>query len=228
MKIVRLSLLEGAKKAEGTAVIIDVFRAFTTAAHVMANGAKFIIPVGNLEEAFEMKRLNPEWVLIGERGGAKVKGFDYGNSPYEVSRVDYSGRTVIQTTGAGTQGVVNARRADEIILGSYVMAGAVVRYLFRKSPRLVSIVALGDNGLKPSEEDELCAEYMESILEGGAPKYENMKKRIRVSSSGAKFFDPSKPQFREEDFHLSLELDRFNFILKAVKGKKLHVIREEP
>jgi 2-phosphosulfolactate phosphatase len=215
MRIDRFSLIKGAKKAKGSVVIIDVFRAFTTAAYVMANGAKFIIPVGSLEEAFEFKRQNPEWLLIGEREGEKVEGFDYGNSPWEVSEVDFTGRTVIQTTSAGTQGIVNATGADEIILGSFVTANAIIEHLCRTRPEIISLVSMGDAGLRPNAEDELCASYIESSIVGGITNFEEMKKRIRRAPSGAKFFDPAQPHFRESDFNMALELDRFNFILKA-------------
>jgi 2-phosphosulfolactate phosphatase len=108
LEILRLSLVEGSKEARGLTVVIDVFRAFSTAAYVMANGAEIIHPVGSLEEAFRLRELHPDWVLMGEREGKKVPGFDYGNSPYEVSGVDFTGRTVVQTTSAGTQGIVKA------------------------------------------------------------------------------------------------------------------------
>jgi 2-phosphosulfolactate phosphatase len=228
VEIRRLSTVSGAEEARGLAVIIDVFRAFTTAAHVMANGAERIIPVGSVEESFELRMRHPEWIQIGERGGVRVEGFDYGNSPYEASLADFTGRTVIQTTGAGTQGVVSASGADEIVLGSFVMAGAIARYIRRVEPEVVSLVAMGNVGVEPNEEDESCAEYLEGLLEGRRPDFEAMRERIRASPSGAKFFDPSRPQFREEDFRLALELDRFDFVLRVVRGEMLTVVKVIP
>ena len=224
----RLSLVSGAGEARGLAVVIDVFRAFTTAAYVMANGAERIIPVGSLEEAFRLKREHPYWVLIGERGGKRVEGFDYGNSPHEASLADFSGRTVIQTTGAGTQGVVRAAGADAILLGSFVMAGAIVRYIQRAEPEVVSLVAMGSAGVESSEEDESCAAYIEGLLRGEMPDFEEMKRRIRASPSGSKFFDPSQPHFREEDFRLALELNRFDFVLKVERLDGLKVVKLVP
>ncbi len=207
------------------AVIIDVFRAFTTAAHVMANGAERIIPVLTLEESFRLKERHPDWLQIGEEGGIMVKGFDYGNSPYDASLADFAGRTVIQRTGAGTNGVVNARGAEERILGSFVMAEAIVRYIKKKDPDVVSLVAMGNVGVEPNEEDESCAEYIEGRLRGEKPDFNEMRRRIRATPSGAKFFDPARPQFREEDFHLALELDRFRFVLRVEAAEILNVVR---
>ena len=223
MEIRRLSTVTGAREARGLAVIIDVFRAFTSAAHVMANGAERIVPVLTVEESFRLKELHPDWLQIGEEGGIRVEGFDYGNSPHEVSTTDFTGHTVIQRTGAGTNGVVNARGADETILGSFVMAGAIARYIRRTKPEVVSLVAMGDVGVEPNEEDESCAEYIEGLLKGEKPDFEEMKRRIRAAPSGAKFFDAARPQFREEDFRLALELDRFDFVLRVQRGELLSV-----
>ncbi len=223
MRIEKFSLIEGARKAKGLAVVIDVFRAFTTAAFVMANGAEMIVPVGTVEESFEFKERHPDWIQIGERGGVKVKGFQYGNSPYEVSAVDFTGRTVIQTTSAGVQGIVNAMGADDVVLGSFVMAGAIVEYIRKMDPDAVSLVAMGDSGVEPNEEDERCADYIESLLVGGRPDFEEIRKAIWEAPSGFKFFDPEQPQFREEDLHMALDLDRFPFILRVVDGEESHV-----
>jgi 2-phosphosulfolactate phosphatase len=202
LEIRRLSTVEGAREAKGLTVIIDVFRAFTTDAFVMANGAETIHPVLTVEEARELRRLHPDWLLMGEREGIKVEAFDHGNSPHEIRDVDFTGRTLIQTTGSGTRGIVNAVGADEIILGSFIMAGAIVDYIKEVDPDVVSLVAMGWNGNYPAIEDELCA--------GEDPQ-------------GAKFFDPSKLQFVEGDFHAAMDLDRFSFVLRVVKGENLRV-----
>lgn len=228
MKIERLSLISGAEKARGLVIIIDVFRAFTTAAFVMANRAERIIPVGSLDEAFEMKMRNPDWVLMGERNGERVDGFDYGNSPLEIRDVDFTGRTIVQTTAAGTQGVVSAKDANEIILGSFVMAGAIVKHIRRVEPEIVSLVAMGDQGTKPNTEDDLCASYIEAKLEEESPDFEEMRRIIRDSPSGAKFFDPTQSQYAEGDFHLAMDIDRFDFILRVVRDEGIYVVKEPP
>jgi 2-phosphosulfolactate phosphatase len=218
LEILRLSLVEGSKEARGLTVVIDVFRAFSTAAYVMANGAERIHPVGSLEEAFRLRELHPDWLLMGERGGRKVPGFDYGNSPYEVSGVDFTGRMVVQTTSAGTQGIVNAVGAEEILLGSFVMADAIIEYITRKNPEIVSLVAMGWGGRVKSPEDESLAEYIEKRLSGLEPDFASMKQRIREHPQGAKFFDPEQPEFVEGDFHCAMDLNRFSFCLRLVRG----------
>jgi len=224
MEIRRLSLIEGARQAKGLAVVIDVFRAFTTAAYVMANGALRIHPVGTLEEAFALREQHPDWVLMGERGGKPVPGFNYGNSPHQIRDVDFTGRVVVQSTSAGTQGIVSASGADEILPGSFVMADAIVNYVRERSPDVLSLVAMGWSGKEKSPEDELLAEYIEARLTGGKPNFQVMVEQIRAHPEGAKFFDPSRPEFVEGDFHCAMDLNRFSFCLKVVPGSPLTIV----
>lgn len=223
MEVNIFHLIEGAKKATGTTVIIDVFRAFTVEAYVMSRGAEKIIPVGDINLAYEFKQNNPDAILIGERGGKKCEGFDYGNSPSEIENNDFSGKTVIHTTSAGTQGIVNAKNADIILTGSLSNAKAVAKYIKALNPKQVSLVCMGLEAKSETEEDTLCAEYIKSMLLNEpfelSEKIEGLK-----STSGAKFFDKSQNDvFPQNDFYLSTKVDIFDFVLKvrsAADGNK--------
>ena len=225
MKIHRLSLIEGAEQAEGLAVIIDVFRAFTTAAYVMNNGAEKIIPVATVKEAFDMKRKFHDVVLMGEREGKQVQGFDFGNSPYEVKNVDFTGLTVVQTTSAGTRGLLAAKDSETVLPGSFVMADAIVDYIKKVEPEMVSLVAMGWGGHVKSPEDENLAKYIEMKLLGLEPEFEIMKEEIRNHPEGAKFFDKTQETFVEGDYHAAMDLNRFNFCLKLVPGDPIAMVK---
>lgn len=215
MDIQILHMIEGAKKARGTAVIIDVFRAFTVEAYIMNNGAARLIPVGDMNIAYEFKRRDPSCVLIGERRGRILPGFDYGNSPSRIKDVDFRGKTVIHTTSAGTQGIANAANADEILTGSLVNARATAEYIKRSGARTVSLVCMGLHAERQTEEDNLCAYYIKSLLEG-APLDLTCDIEKLKETSGKKFFDPLQwDDFPNEDFFLSTETDKFPFALKA-------------
>ena len=112
MQITIGSLLTGAREARGTAVIIDVFRAFTTAAVAFSRGADRIVLVAEVDEALELRRRGVGDMCMGEVGGMRPEGFDFGNSPFELSHADVQGKTLIQSTRAGTVGVAAARDAD--------------------------------------------------------------------------------------------------------------------
>ncbi len=225
MEIHRLSLLDGAKKARGLTVIIDVFRAFTTAAYVMNNGAKRIIPVETVEEAFQMKRNNPKVILMGERSGKQVHGFDYGNSPHNVRDIDFTGQTIVQSTSAGTQGLVAAKEAEKVLPGSFVMADAIVDYIKKENPKLVSLVAMGWGGRVRSPEDENLSKYIEMKLNNLNPDFDTMKKEVRKHDAGAKFFDKTQNTFVEGDFHAAMDLNRFDFCLKLVVDNPPYMVK---
>ncbi|MBR5570672.1 MAG: 2-phosphosulfolactate phosphatase [Oscillospiraceae bacterium] len=218
MDVQILHLIEGAKQAKGLTVIIDVFRAFTVETYLMRNHAKKIIPVGDVQTAFDYRAKHPDAILCGERKGIIIDGFDYGNSPSQVEHVDLTGKTVIHTTSAGTQGIVNASGADEIIGGSLVAAKAIARYIRSRDPEHVSLVCMGLAGKRQTDEDELCGLYIKSLLED-AP-LEDLHQRIDQLryTEGAKFFDPAQQAvFPERDFYLSTQVDSCDFVLRLTK-----------
>ena len=73
----------------GTAcVVFDVLRATTSIVTALANGARAIVPVGEISEALAIRKKQPDVLLGGERDGVKIRAaqtggidFDLGNSP---------------------------------------------------------------------------------------------------------------------------------------------------
>jgi len=215
MKIDILKFFEGAHKAKGVAVIIDVFRAFSVGCYAFDAGAVRIIAAAGVDAAFQLKKRYLNSVLVGEREEKKIKGFDFGNSPTEIIKTDLHGKTVIHTTTAGTRGLVNAVNADAVITGSFVNAGAIVRYIKAINPEHVSLVAMGYRGTLSAEEDQLCAELIQAGLND---KNNIFDKRISdlQYTSGKRFFNPDNIDFSPPtDFFLCIMRDRFNFVLKA-------------
>ena len=217
MNIEILDLVEGAKQARGLTVIIDVFRAFSTACYVIRNGAKAIIPVGDVDLAYQLKEKNPDYVLMGERKGKMLPGFDYGNSPADIQAVDFAGKTIIQTTSAGTQGFANAKDADELVSGSFVNAEAIVSYIKKKAPEKVSLVCMGTWAVTPNAEDTLCAEYIAGRLNNQKMDEKEIYRRLKESKSARIFFDPAVNWAPETDFDFCLNIGLCDFVLKAEK-----------
>jgi 2-phosphosulfolactate phosphatase len=110
------SLIEADALNGGTAVIIDILRASSTMITAMQNGAKRVIPCGTTEEAFRLREQSPNESIIlgGERGGVKIQGFDFGNSPAEYSTAAVAGRTVVFTTTNGPKAILKASPAATI------------------------------------------------------------------------------------------------------------------
>ncbi len=227
MEIRLASLLQGAQEAQGTTIIIDVFRAFTTAAVAFDRGAKQIILVAEVEEARQLRQQGLGELCMGEVDGLKPSGFDYGNSPYELSQADLTGKTLIQSTRAGTVGVAAAASVDTLYLGAFVTASATVGAILDKAPSLVTIVAMGAAGKQRSDEDEQCALYLRNLLQGRQPDPEAVKQLVLAGQEAQKYEDPSQPQFDARDRELAIGIDRFPFALSVTREKELLVARPD-
>jgi 2-phosphosulfolactate phosphatase len=195
-----------------------VFRAFSVACYAYARGAKRVIPVAELEAALSLKRDHPDYLTIGERGGKKVAGFDFGNSPTEISEVDVRGRTIVHTTSAGTQGLTNASQADVVLTGSLVNAAAICEYITSLKPERVSIVRMGRAAKERSAEDDLCAEVLRGRLSGEGYDVSDVREKLRDCHAAKMFFDPQATWAPEGDFNLCTDVDRFGFVLRLSNG----------
>jgi 2-phosphosulfolactate phosphatase len=212
-----LHLLEGAREAEGLAIIVDVFRAFTFAPCAYARGAASILPVASAAEAHAMKRADPELLLAGERDGRPLPGFDFPNSPAAILQADLSGRRLALRTSAGVQGLLAATRAEEVITGSFSNAAAIVSWVRDRRPAVVSLVCMGWSAHQRTADDEACAEYLAAGFSGDFPDFAPIRAQLRTDASGARFFDPAKPWFPEEDFEVCMGVSRWPFVLRRAR-----------
>ena len=217
------SLVRDAQEASGTVIVIDVFRAFTTAAIAFENGAREITLVAEIEEALELRRRGIGDVLMGEVDGKRPAGFDYGNSPFEIAEVDFTGKSIVQSTRAGTVGVAAAEKAETIYLGSFAVAQATVDTILKDIPEVVSIIGMGTHGVTRSDEDEHCGLYLRNLLEGRKPDQESVRSLILKGGDTQKFFYTSQPQYHPEDVELALQFNKHSFAMKVTRKDGLLV-----
>jgi len=218
MELIRTRLAEGARSARGVAVIIDVFRAFTCEPVLISLGVQKLILEPDPERCRSMKT-GDRVLLLGEVNERPVPGFDAGNSPHEIlslGRAFFQGTTVVHRTTAGVTGAAHAaRNAEEVLLCSYVTAGAVARYIRRKNPSLVTLVAMGTRTLEPAPEDEACADYLEHLLTGAAYDHFQAVTRVLAHEQARKFLYGGIPYLPREDPVYCLQRDVFDFVLRA-------------
>ncbi|MFH1489145.1 MAG: 2-phosphosulfolactate phosphatase [Pseudomonadota bacterium] len=231
MKIVRKSCKEGAREARGLVVIIDVFRAFSCQPLFFHFGAGRVILEADPDKAEALKREHPEWILVGEVNEVPLEGADLGNSPAEIilkGEETFKGKWVLHRTTAGVTGAAAAlSRADEVLLGSFLTAGALTRYIKGKSPGLVTLVAMGDRASKRAPEDEACADYLEHLLTGKPFDVVRALKEVVFQPTAQKFIQGMKPYLPREDPIFCLQRDLFDFVLRAEKrGKMILVSRQ--
>ncbi len=223
------SLARDARDAAGTVIIIDVFRAFTTAAIAFDQGATSITLVAEAADALALHRSGVGDLLMGEVDGKRPPGFDYGNSPYEITSVDLAGKSLVQSTRAGTVGVAAAfaaANAGPIYLGSFAVAAATVQAVLQDNPQLVTIIAMGDQAVVRSDEDEHCALYLRNLLEGRQPDPDALRQLILAGGATQKFFDPAQPQYHPQDVELALQFSEYPFAMRVSREQGRPVARK--
>jgi len=154
-----------AARAGAAVVVVDAYRASTTIAVLVEKGAR-VVPVASIEEALSAEAD----YRIGERGSAKVRGFDFGNSPTEVRQADLEpGATVALSTTNGTRIVEAARGAPAILAGAFVNACAVAEHLASGAVAgRVVVVGCGWRGRRSSEDESAAGAILARLRELGA------------------------------------------------------------
>lgn len=232
LRVVRQPLLTGARQARGIVVVIDVLRAFSTAAFMIHLGAKEIRLLVEVEEVLRLKQ-ERGYLAVGEVGGRRAPGFDLGNSPSEVLAAGPAllrGRTVLQRSSAGVVGAVAAAgSARELLLGSYLTAGAIARYIRQRAehPALVTLVSMGDGGQEATPDDESCADYLEHLLTGRPYDHVAVLREIVRHHCVQKFIQGDQAHFPPADPIYCLQRDLFDFVLVAREEQGYLVARPE-
>jgi 2-phosphosulfolactate phosphatase len=205
--------LETCSAASGAVVVIDVLRAFSTAAYAFGAGASEIVLADTIEAAFELKRRWPEALLMGEVDGYPVPGFDLGNSPVALETLDLSGMRLIQRTSHGVQGIVRTQSADFLLAASFCNARATARYLRLAEAQRITFVVTGAGPDEHGDEDAACADYLEALLCGAQPDVVGYIQRVYASPEGRILTDPDQPAFPEADLEYCVKVDQFNFAM---------------
>ena len=217
--------LETCHEAAGVVVVIDVLRAFSNAAYAFSRGAKEIYPVGSAEEALKFKSETPNSLAAGEVGGLPPEGFDFGNSPTQTKELILTDKIIVQSTGAGTKGIVRSVKAGTMLAASLVVANATVQFIRKLEPETVTFVITGQYRPGHGDEDLACAEYLEALLQGQQPDKEPFIKRVFDSRDALQHLDPKETGFPLSDLDLCTNIDAFDFVMHVTKENGRHVMR---
>lgn len=195
-------------------VIIDVFRAFTTACYVLKqNPERYIYATKSC--ALRKLAINHENTLfIGKNEiGENIK-YNIPNSPTRVKEINLANKLILHRTEAGAKGILNAVDADIILAASFVNAGATVKYIKKLQNPEIEIIPMGHEASTPSIEDDICAEYIKSLLNSKDFDITTFEKELK-EGPGKYFFLEDQWQYPREDFKYCLEIDNFNFAIQA-------------
>lgn len=212
MKFNRLTL-DNCHTATGIVLIIDVLRAFSTAAYAFSRGAKQIHLVSGVQEALDLKAQLPNAKAMGEVGGLPPEGFDFGNSPTRILEHDLTGVTLVQRTGAGTQGAVRCVNAEVMLATSFVVAQGTMDYVLKLKPSEITFVITGGYG---NDEDVACADFLEKQFTNKKTEAQEFIRRVYASRDALEHM-PDHPQFPKADLDYCSRIDAFDFSMPIMR-----------
>jgi 2-phosphosulfolactate phosphatase len=159
-----------AREQQAVAVVVDALRASATITMLLQRGAPDVVVVKEIDEAYAYRETNPAIVLVGERGGLKVPGFDYGNSPTEIQQAALHGRQVVFTSTTGAQRLVDCLGASAIVVGTPINATAMARHVTTlaqeaNAPVVIIPAGLATDPAVVAEEDWLGAVVLAAHLQ---------------------------------------------------------------
>ncbi|MGA3119928.1 MAG: 2-phosphosulfolactate phosphatase [Polyangiaceae bacterium] len=206
----------------GAVVAIDVIRAFTTAAYAFAAGARQIFLVESVPDALAFKESHPGCLAMGHgEGGRRMPGFDFSNSPVEVSRADLAGRTLVQRTGAGTPGVLAAHDADRIWCASLVCASATARAVNASALGTPAYVITGrvlDGPETSGSDDIVVAEFIECARLGLALDAADVARRVSESDEARFTLSLGPEHCHPDDIVYATRVDAFDFAMEVTRS----------
>lgn len=149
--------------SEAVCVVFDVLRATSSMIAGLANGARDIVPVAEIEEAVKFHQNEPSALLAGERDGARITAdlsggveFHLGNSPREYTADRVAGKRIVTTTTNGTRALRACIGARQVLVSCFLNLGATVHELRRTIPRNLYLVC-GGTYEETAYEDVLAA-----------------------------------------------------------------------
>jgi 2-phosphosulfolactate phosphatase len=203
----------------GAVVVIDVLRAFSTAAYAFAAGARYIYLVGTVGEALAFKASMPGTLAMGEDRGRRVAGFDFANSPTEVAHADLTDRVIVHRTSAGTQGVVAATEARRLWCAGLVNASATaaaVQTAGLGAPTYV-ITGWGGPASGSGADDLVTAELIERARIGQPLRAAETARLVGTSEEAARTLAIGEGHVHPEDVDRAVAVDVFDFAMEVAR-----------
>jgi len=160
-----VSEVDPAELVGATVVVVDVLRATSTLVAALSSGARGIYPAAGTDEALRLAQSlgREDTLLCGERKGARIEGYDLGNSPAEFTRDAVADKRLVIDTTNGTTALIAVSEAHRVLTAAFVNLAATARLLAGTEDVLVACAGReGSFGL----DDAVCAGALVSELGG--------------------------------------------------------------
>jgi 2-phosphosulfolactate phosphatase len=212
VEVIHATGIEGARHAQGLAVVIDVLRSFTVSAYALAGGARECRLVTTTDEARALTAATPGAIICAEEEGLPLPGIAISNSPTLIRATDLKGRVLVQRSTAGTPVAAAVRTGVDIFAASLVVARATVQACLLRKPDVLTLIASADH-----PEDHACALYMEAIINNEQPDVGRLLQPLKNSERYAHAMSGAWPGFPPTDLELALQTDRFIFAMPVTR-----------
>ncbi len=198
-----VNILDGRKEKhfeESTKILVDIFRSTSTMPIMLARGVPRIVPTASVKEAKRLKNENNEYIVVGERYGMKVPGFDMNNSPDDALQFDFKGREAVFTSTNGTLVLRRISSTGRVYIASFINFHATLEKI-KDLERVDIVVSNRPDG--PADEDYIFADFLKAELEGKSPEFNAYADRVRVSKGSRRL----KLMGARRDIESSLKID---------------------
>jgi 2-phosphosulfolactate phosphatase len=216
----------------GAVIVVDVIRAFTTAAYAFGSGAAEIFLVGDVAAALAFKAAHPGSLAMGEDRGLRPDGFDFPNSPAMVRTADLSGRTLVQRTSAGTRGVVAAVDATRLWAASLACASATAQAVNAAGlgePVYVITGRFEDRPERHGADDVLAADLIERARLGQPLRASVTAAALLATEEARKTLALGPEHCDPADIELAATVDAFDFVMEVERTPQgLRLTAREP
>ncbi|MHA1303311.1 MAG: 2-phosphosulfolactate phosphatase [Candidatus Heimdallarchaeaceae archaeon] len=146
-------------------IVVDTFRASTSLVTLIDSGAERIFVVGNKKEAIFLKEhFNPSPILIGEKNGFKIKGFNYGNNPSLFYDLDFRGYEIVFTSTSGAKRILLLQNQKYILIGSLVNLTSISEEAVRLQREGCGDIYIIPVGYYEDEEAYIEEDWITSVL----------------------------------------------------------------
>lgn len=204
-------------------VVVDVLRAFTTAAYAFDAGAKAIYLVAQVADALEFKQQRQGVLAFGEDHGRRPEGFDFPNSPSILRQQDLDGRVLVQRSSAGTQGVVASTNAERLWATGLTCATATARAVNNAelgAPLYVITGCYPDAPETTGHDDRLTARLIERSRVGLPLQGERASADLRETFEAKRYASLGPEDFDPADIELAAAVDVFDFAMEVIRDEQ--------
>lgn len=147
-------------------VVVDVFRATTTATTALAMGRR-VFPASSTDEAFVVASTLDNPILVGELGGNMPYGFDLTNSPAAVAKRTDVERPMILVSSSGAQLVMSSAGSQGVYLACFRNYSAVASWILNQGYESVAVLGAGTRGQFRVEDQMGCCWVADRLVQCG-------------------------------------------------------------